>query len=57
MLTLNGQDAIEFWIVDAKTRTVTVHTKTGMSVYRAGFTVPVAILDDRIDVDEIFFRL
>ena len=57
MLTLNGQDAIEFWIVDAKTRTVTVHTKTGMSVYQAGFTVPVAILDDRIDVDEIFFRL
>src|SRR6266568_4484150 len=25
MTTLNGQGAIEFWIVDAKTRTVTVH--------------------------------
>lgn len=54
MTTLNGQGAIEFWIVDAKSQTVTVHTKAGMSIYQSGLSVPVAILDGRVDVDEIF---
>ena len=54
MTTLNGEGAAEFWIVDAKSRTVTVHTRNGMFVYGAGMDVPVAIFDGRISVDELF---
>jgi hypothetical protein len=35
MTTLAGSGAVEFWIVDLDSRTVTVHAKgSGMCVYR-----------------------
>jgi Uma2 family endonuclease len=54
MTTLTGQGAVEFWIVDPNTRTITVHTRQGMSVYLAGQTVPVSIFAGQISVDEVF---
>jgi Uma2 family endonuclease len=54
MTTLNGEGAIEFWIVDAKAVTVTVHTRKGMSVYHAGQSVPVAIFAGAIEIDHLF---
>ncbi|MFB3828067.1 MAG: Uma2 family endonuclease [Bryobacteraceae bacterium] len=40
MTTLAGEGAVEFWIVDPETRTITVHSKrTGMHVYSGGETV------------------
>jgi Uma2 family endonuclease len=54
MTTLNGEGAIEFWIVDATSQTVTVHTRNGMSVYSPGLSVPVEIFAGRISVDELF---
>jgi hypothetical protein len=42
MTTLAGSGAVEFWIVDLETRTVTVHSKgSGMCVYRGDTVVPV----------------
>jgi Uma2 family endonuclease len=54
MTTLNGEGAAEFWIVDAKSHSVTVHTRAGMSIYRAGQTVPVGLFGGSISVDELF---
>jgi Uma2 family endonuclease len=54
MTTLNGEGAGEFWIADAGSRSVTVHTRAGMSVYRAGQAVPAAIFGGRISVDDLF---
>ncbi len=54
MTTLNGEGSVEFWIVDAKLGTVTVHTRNGMAVYYAGLAVPVAIFDGSIQVDDLF---
>ena len=54
MTTLTGEGALEFWIVDARSLTVTVHTRLGMAVYHAGECVPVALFGGRISVDELF---
>jgi Uma2 family endonuclease len=44
MTTLAGSGAVEFWIVDLETRTVTVHSKgSGMCVYRGDALVPVPL--------------
>ena len=50
----HGEGAVEFWIVDAKSQTVTVHTKTGMAVYVAGLSVPVEMFDGQIGVNDLF---
>src|SRR5206468_13009733 len=54
MTTLAGEGAVEFWIVDAKSRTVTVHTRNGMAVYRAEMAVPIGLFGKSIHVDVIF---
>lgn len=54
MTTLTGEGAAEFWIVDAKTRTVTVHTRQGMSVYYSGQFVPVPLFACEISIDGLF---
>jgi Uma2 family endonuclease len=46
--------AVEFWIVDAKTRSVRVYSKTvGAQIYRKG-SVPVPLFDCRIEFDILF---
>jgi Uma2 family endonuclease len=46
MTTLAGQGAIEFWIVDPETCTVTVHSKkSGMTLYRGDMQIPTTVLD------------
>jgi len=58
MTTLAGEGAVEFWIVDPKTTSVAVYTKTsGVHVYRAPQAVPVPILADRIDLEALFAPL
>jgi Uma2 family endonuclease len=58
MTTLAGAGAAEFWIVDAETRTVLVHTKSsGMRVYGAGETVPLPMFGSRIVLSELFVGL
>lgn len=54
MTTLAGVGAAEFWIVDPKTRTVCVYSRTGMHVYGAGMAVPVPLFEFRMDVAAIF---
>ena len=55
MTTLAGDGAVEFWIVDPKTTSVAVYTKTsGVHVYRAPQAVPVPILADRIYLEALF---
>jgi Uma2 family endonuclease len=53
MTTLAGEGSIEFWVVDDDTRTVTVYSKSGMSVYGAGESVTVSIADGNLNVDDI----
>jgi hypothetical protein len=45
---------VEFWIVDPKTRTVSVYTKGGMHLYDADSAVPVPLFEGRILVEAIF---
>jgi Uma2 family endonuclease len=55
MTTLAGDGAVEFWIVDPKTTSVAVYTKTsGVHVYRAPQAVPVPILANWIDLEALF---
>jgi Uma2 family endonuclease len=54
MTTLAGDGAKEFWIVDAKTRTVTVFTPAGMHLYGGGQSVPVAMFDGHISLADLF---
>ena len=54
MTTLAGSGSAEFWIVDPKTRTVSVYTKGGMHVYGADMAVPVFLFEGRIFVAAIF---
>lgn len=58
MTTLAGAGAVEFWIVDAETRTVVVHTKaSGMQVYRTEEAVPMPMFGSRIVLSELFLGL
>jgi Uma2 family endonuclease len=55
MTTLAGEGAAEFWIVDAKTRTVRVYSKSaGVRIYQGSAEVPVSLLDITLALDEIF---
>ena len=54
MTTLAGFGSTEFWIVDPKTRTVSVYTKGGIYVYGADVAVPVPLSEGRIFVGAIF---
>ena len=42
------------WVVDPKTRTVSVYSKDGMYVYGADMAVPVPLFEGRISVGAIF---
>jgi len=58
MTTLAGAGAVEFWIVDAETRTVLVHRKSsGMRVYGAEEAAPLAMFGSRIVLSELFVGL
>ena len=54
MTTLAGEGAVEFWIVDPKTRTVRVYSKAaGVQIYREGL-VPVPLFDCPISLEALF---
>jgi len=58
MTTLAGAGAVEFWIVDAETRTVVVHRKAGsMSVYGSDDSAPLPMFGSRIVLSELFAGL
>lgn len=58
MTTLAGNGAVEFWIVDAKTTSVKVYSKTaGVRIYHAPDEVPVALLNTCIPLDRLFAEL
>jgi Uma2 family endonuclease len=58
MTTLAGAGSVEFWIVDPKTRTVTVYTATsGMHLYDGDMAVPVALFDGHINLADLFAGL
>jgi Uma2 family endonuclease len=55
MTTLAGEGAVEFWIVDAKTRSVQVYSKTaGTLAYRAPESVPVPLLNCEVSLADLF---
>jgi len=55
MTMLAGEGAVEFWIVDAASASVTVYSKTsGVHVYRATEMVPVPLLECQIDLSALF---
>lgn len=56
MTTLAGAGAVEFWIVDPETATVTVHNKlSGVHVYHAGLAVPLPFFGgQRLYIADIF---
>ena len=54
MTTLAGVGSVEFWIVDAKTRTVTVFTAGGMHLYSGDQAVPLAMFGGHIQLSELF---
>jgi Uma2 family endonuclease len=57
MTALAGEGAVEFWIVDPATRTVTVHSALkGMQVYGEGLAVPAALFAGCIYVSELFAK-
>jgi Uma2 family endonuclease len=58
MTTLAGEGAVEFWIVDAETRTVLVHRKAGgMQVYAGDESVPLPMFGSRIVLSDLFAGL
>ena len=58
MTTLAGEGAVEFWIVDAATFSVTVYSKTsGVHVYRRPESVPVPVLGGTVSLEELFAAL
>ena len=57
MTTLAGEGCLEFWILDADARTVTVHSKAGMAVYGMGQSVPVPISQASLLVADILSGL
>jgi len=58
MTTLAGEGALEFWIVDSKTASVTAYSKTaGVHLYRAPETVPVPLVEGSIPLEQLFLAL
>src|SRR6476646_5355469 len=54
MTTLAGDRAVEFWIVDPKTRSVKVYSKTaGVQIYREG-VVPLPLFNYAISLNDLF---
>lgn len=55
MTTLAGEGAIEFWVIDPKTSSTTVYSKTsGIHAYRAPMAVPLAMFESGIDLGALF---
>ena len=56
---LAGEGAVEFWIVDPKTQSVTVYNKkSGIHIYTIEHAVPLPYLhDQRLLVSEIFQKV
>ena len=55
MTTLAGDGAVEFWVVDAKMRTVKVYSRSaGVRIYQGSAEVPVPLLDITLTLDAIF---
>jgi Uma2 family endonuclease len=55
MTTLAGEGAVEFWIVDPKTATVAVYSKTaGVHIYSAPGSLSVPLLEGSIHLDQLF---
>jgi hypothetical protein len=58
MTTLAGEGAVEFWIVEPATKTVTVHsTLRGMRVYGEDSAVPVPLFDASVDLSQLLAGL
>ncbi len=58
MTTLAGEGAVEFWILDARTESITVYSKTaGVRAYSAPESVPVPLLGGAIDLAPLFASL
>jgi Uma2 family endonuclease len=55
MTTLAGEGSVEFWIADPATASVTVYSKaTGVRVFRESESVPFALLDCVVSVQQLF---
>jgi len=55
MTTLAGAGSVEFWLVDARTRSVTVYSVArGMELYEGDAAVPVGIVPGHIALRELF---
>lgn len=55
MTTLAGGGALEFWILDPDSRSVTVHRKaSGRSVYAGDSIVPVSLFAEQLRLADIF---
>jgi Uma2 family endonuclease len=55
MTTLAGEGAVEFWIVDAATTSISVYSKTsGVHVYRSPQTAPVPVIGGEISLEALF---
>ena len=53
--TLAGEGALEFWVADAKTRSVHVYHKSAEAqVYRAPESVPIGFLSCEVSLETIF---
>jgi Uma2 family endonuclease len=58
MTTLAGAGAVEFWIVDAASKTVRGHSKaTGIHVYSGDEAVPLPMFGAQIVLSELFISL
>jgi len=58
MTTLAGDGAVEFWIVDPRSASVTVYSRTaGVQLYSTPATVPVPFMEGSIPLDRLFAAL
>jgi Uma2 family endonuclease len=58
MTTLAGAGSVEFWIVDGKTRTVTVYSiASGMHVYGEEAAVPVPLVEGQVPLTDLFAEI
>lgn len=58
MTTLAGEGAVEFWIADPETASITVYSKAaGVRNYGAGESVPVPLLAISVEIDPLFANL
>jgi Uma2 family endonuclease len=55
MTTLAGEGAVEFWVIDPKSSSATVYSKTGgIHAYSAPMAVPLAMFGGSIDLGALF---